>query len=457
MYWLAAVVDTVQTSVLAFHIVATAFVLLSCALIWVLARKLGSDRVAWAATFAFAIVASLPTLQGDILNTEVIGACLILGAVLALTSSPHPLRYLGAGVLLGAAMLFKPAFIADAVALPFIPLWIAIANGRHAGVLELRAIGFVVAGAAVVLAIGATALALEGSLGGLLNVMFHQDLTYLGSATTGNAPLGDSTILTVLTATRTLGVIAVGFVATVALAHRRRVSAAVVAWWLSFDVAAAMFSARGFAHYAQQAEPVVCICIAMVAVAALTRWRSVIAAGLIAMAGAWIACEVIILAPSVEDAVALRQPLPAYWSAAISPRSVLHYLGDGWERATGLISERQFDAVFGPNPVVLSTAVALLDAHSRSEDRVFVWGEVPWVYSLSARMPAGQYVSLNSSYYSDPGSQEQLIAELRAQPPIVFVVTTSLPKQARQLLSADGYTQIPAADGEQCWVRNPPA
>jgi Dolichyl-phosphate-mannose-protein mannosyltransferase len=453
VYWLAAGIDAVHTSVLAFHLVATAFVVLSCVLIWLLARRFASRQVAWAATFAFAIVASLPTLQGDLLNTEVIGGSLVLGAMLALTSPPKHLRHFGAGVLLGAAMLFKPAFIADAFALAAIPVWIAIADGRRPGRAERGDVAMVIAGAVIVVVIGAVVLALQGSLGGLLNVLFQQDITYLGSASRSSASSGGTAILAVLTATRTLGVIAVGSVATAVLARRRHSGAAILVWWLAFDVAAAMFSARAFAHYAQQAEPVVCICAAMLVAAALPRWRSVVATGIVATIAAWVVCEALILAPSLEDTVILRQPLPAYWRAAVSPRSVIDYLGGGWERLAGLVSESQYDAGFGPNPLVLSTAVTLIDSHSRPADLVFVWGEVPWVYSLSSRMPAGQYVSLNSSYISDPGAQARLIAELRARPPEVFVATIPLPIQAQQLLAEDGYKQATGADGEQCWVR----
>jgi hypothetical protein len=181
----------------------------------------------------------------------------------------------------------------------------------------------------------------------------------------------------------------------------------------------------------------------------------VLAISVLATVGAWVACEAIILLPSGEETVVLRQPFPSYWTAVISPKSLLHYLGGGWERLLGRISEPQYVAGFGPNTTTVDTAIALIDSHSRSTDRVFVWGEVPWVYSLSARLPAGEYVSLNSSYYADGGAQARLIAELERQPPTVFVATGSIPVQAQQLLAHDDYSEIPASDGERCWIRDP--
>lgn len=459
VYWLAAAIDTLHTSVFAFHLVLLALVVLGIVLIWLLARRLASEPVAWAAAFAFAVVASLPTLQGDVLNTEVIGSCLVLGAMLAITSTPHVLRSMGAGALLGLAIVFKPAFVADAVALAAIPAWLTIAHGQRAGRRELMAAVWMGAGGAVVIAVTAALLALSGSLQGLLNVLFNQDLTYLGATTSGGIvvshPPGYTTIVTVLTATRTLVVLGAGLIVTAVLARRRQASAAIVVWWLAFDAAAAMFSAKGFAHYAQQAEPVVCIAIAMLVVAAVPRWRNVLVVSVLATVGAWVACEAIILAPSGEETVILRQPFPSYWTAVVSPKSLFHYLGGGWERLLGRITEPQYVAGFGSNTVTVDTTVALIDSHSRSTDRVFVWGEVPWVYSLSARLPAGEYVSLNSSYYADRGAQARLIAELEAQPPTVFVATGPIPVQAQQLLAQNDYREIPAADGERCWVRDP--
>jgi hypothetical protein len=226
-----------------------------------------------------------------------------------------------------------------------------------------------------------------------------------------------------------------------------------VVWWLAFDVGAAMFSAKGFAHYAQQAEPVVCIAVAMAAAAMIPRWRHALAIAVVATFGAWVACEAIILFPSAEETVILRQPFPVYWTAAVSPKVVAHALAGGWERLLGLISARTYEAGFGPNTTAANSAIALVDTHSRSGERVFVWGEVPWVYSLSARLPAGQYVSLNSSYYADQGAQARLIGELQAQPPVAFIATEPLPAQAQAFLTSDGYVAIRGADGERCWVR----
>jgi hypothetical protein len=62
-------------------------------------------------------------------------------------------------------------------------------------------------------------------------------------------------------------------------------------------------------------------------------------------------------------------------------------------------------------------------------------------------MPAGEYLSLNSSYFSDPGAQSRLIAELPERPPVVFVATGPVPAQAQRLLADDRYRDILGTDG----------
>src|ERR1700722_17837090 len=82
VYWLGAAINLVNTSVLAFHLVLSAAVALTAWGVWLFCRRIASTSVAWAATFAFVILSALPTLEGDVLYVEVMGAMLVVGAVL---------------------------------------------------------------------------------------------------------------------------------------------------------------------------------------------------------------------------------------------------------------------------------------------------------------------------------------------------------------------------------------
>jgi hypothetical protein len=461
VYWLGAAINLVNTSVLAFHLVLAAAVALTAFGIWLLCRRFATTPVAWAAALGFVILASLPTLEGDVLYVEVIGAMIVMGAVLlvARPSLPSAWAAVGAGALVAGAMLFKPTFAADAVVVATIPGVIALASGRRPGRPEAIALLRVAAGAIGLLAVVAIALWLGGSLPGLVDVLVHQDETYLQSASGGGgqgvAPAGGTgLVLLLMTATRIGFVLVVGTLATWWLARHRNVGAAIAAWWLTWALAAVVVSALGLAHYAQQMEPALCVCAALLATRLVRRlpWRQFALAVATAVI-AWAVCVVGLIAPTAEASLVVPQQLSTFVTSIVSPHVITHYLGGGWERALGLTSDAKYEAGFGPQPALVRATVAIIDAHTRPGDRVFVWGRVPWAYSLSRRLPAGRYTSLNSSYTLDPKAQPLLISELRAHPPAVLVQLQALPSEVTALLQEIHYTQLTSQpSGAIVWV-----
>ncbi len=417
--------------------------------------------MAWAASLGFVILASLPTLEGDVLYVEAIGAMLVAGAVL-LVARPAAISAraaAGAGALVAGAILFKPTFAADAVGIATIPAVVAFASGRRPGRAELRTVLTVAAGGIAVLGVAAIALTLGGSMPGLIDVVTHQDEAYLQSASGGGgagvAPGGGTAlVLLLMTASRIGLVLLAGTVVTWLLARRRQVGASIASWWLTWAAAAVVTSALGYPHYAQQMEPALCVCAAMLAARLVhsVRLRPLVLAAATTII-AWATCMIGLIGPTAEASVVVPEHLAAFVSSIASPHVITHYLDGGWGRALGLIDTSRYEAGFGPEPAVVRETVALIDTHSRPGDRVFVWGRVPWVYSLSSRFPAGRYPSLNSSYTLDPRAQPLLISELREHPPAVLVQLQTLPAALTSLLHQLHYTQLaPTASGEICWV-----
>jgi hypothetical protein len=451
VYWLAAAINLVHTSVLAFHVVVAIVVVATAVALWFLCRRLASSQVAWAATLAIVVLASLPTLAGDVLNAEVVGALCATLAMLLVVGRGAVTRpaAVTSGLLLAAALLCKATFVVDLIAVATVPAWLAMARGNRAGGAEATAAAMVLAGAAALLGVCAVALAIGGSLPGLADVLAHQDLAYVQTASAGAAGAGGSAatgaggLLTFMTASRVAVVLMAGGAVTWRLARGRHIAATVGAWWVTWDLAAVVLSARGLDHYVQQAEPAMCLCAALVAAKVLRRWTvSATASGALAAVAAWGVSVGALIAPTAEASLAVPQPLSSLTAAIVSPHVVTHYLGQGWERLTGSISPASYDAGFGPEPALVTTVVSVIDAHSRVADRVFVWGRVPWAYALSARLPAGRYVSLNASYALDPGSQERLIDELAGEPPAVLVALDPLPAQVTGMVEGLGYREI---------------
>jgi len=461
MYWLGAAINLVNTSVLAFHVVLAAAAAVTVLGIWLFCRRFASTPVAWAATLAFVILSSLPTLEGDVLYVEVIGAALVVWAVLLVArrcSVVTARAGVAAGVMVGGAMLFKPTFGADAVAVAAIPAVIALASGRRPGRPEVRALLSVAAGAVGLLGVAAVALWLGGSLPGLVDVLTHQDEAYLQSAN-GGGGVGVSTsggtalVLLIMTATRIVLVLLVGSAITWWLVRRHHLAASVAAWWLTWDLAAVVVSALGLAHYAQQMEPALCVCAALLAARLVQRFplrRLALAA--VTTVVAWAVCVASLIAPTAEASLVVPQSLSTFVTSIVSPHVITHYLGGGWERVLGVTSAATYEAGFGPQPALVHETVSIIDSHSRPGDRVFVWGRVPWAYSLSRRLPAGRYTSLNSSFTLDPHAQPLLISELRAHPPAVLIELEPLPAAVSAMLRQLRYEQLTQANGETFWV-----
>lgn len=462
VYWFGAAINLLHTSVLAVHLALAVAIAATGLGIWAFCRRFASAPVAWAATMAFVIVSSLPILQGDVLYVEVLGAMLVVGAVLLVARGTRVSAGAAvmAGVVVAGAMLFKVTFAADAVAVATIPAVVAVASGRRPGRAEARAVALVAAGALLVLGTAAVALWRGGSLPGLVDVLTHQDETYLqsvsgGGAAGGIAPVaGVASTLLLMTVTRILVVLVLGTAITWWLARRGHVGASIAAWWLTWGMAAVVVSTLGLAHYAQQMEPALCVCAAMLAALLIHRVtaRDAVVAG-VASVAAWGVCAIALIAPTAEAATVVPQPLSTFVASIVSAREVTHYLGRGWERVLGVISPASYEASFGPEPALVHRTVSVIDAHSRPADHVFVWGRVPWVYALSARFPAGRYTSLNSSYTLDPGARPLLIGELRADPPAVLVAIEPLPPEVTSLLLQKHYRRLPGrGDGEVVWV-----
>jgi hypothetical protein len=450
----------VNTSVLAFHVVLAAAVAATAFGVWLFCRRFAATPVAWAATLAFVILSSVPTLEGDVLYVEVIGAALVVWAVLlvARRSGVTARAAVIAGMVAGGAMLCKPTFGADAVAIATIPMVVAFASGRRPGRREVRALLSVAAGAVGLLGVAALALWLGGSLPGLVDVLTHQDEAYLQSANGGGgvgvAPSGSTAlVLLLMTATRIGLVLIVGSAITWWLARRRHLAASVAAWWLTWEVAAVVVSALGLAHYAQQMEPSLCICSALLAARFLRGFPlRTLALAVITTIIAWVVSAVALIAPTAEASLVVPQQLSTFVTSIVSPHVITHYLGGGWERVLGVTSAATYEAGFGPQPALVRETVSVIDAHSRPGDRVFVWGRVPWAYSLSQRFPAGRYTSLNSSFTLDPHAQPLLISELRAHPPAVLIQLEALPEAVSAMLQQLQYEQLTQANGEICWV-----
>jgi hypothetical protein len=460
IYWLAAaVVGGGGANAFAFHLVLALVVAAGAIGVWVVAERLGEWTVAVLATCLFVVVTAVPTLDGGLFNAEIIGAVLCVWAmVMMIPRGEWSTRPLVAGALVGVACLFKTVFVFDVVAVALVPLWLARATGAP---VRWRATLLVVAGAALAAACAAVIVALTGSLGGLVDVLLHQDVGYV-QRTSGAGGLafgqrtGLFTVATLALVVRVVLPLIAGVGAGWFLSARCRSGAAVVAGWVACDVSGALVSARGFPHYSQQVEGSLAIGAALLVVIVWRRGLLGRVVGVAAVVALWPLLVAIAYVPGAELALMQGDRLPPLARDTFPVRRLGSYYRVTFDRAFRGAGSGSYGDLFPVDMQRNSAAIALVREHSAPGQAVFVWGPMHWIYARSGRVPAARYVSLASAYAADPSSESRLVRELTANPPAVLVVDQPLPAQVTALVQARGYHLVAGASGLTAWVAASP-
>jgi hypothetical protein len=459
IYWLAAAVSLGHASVFRMQVLLFAVVAGGAIVVWMLGRRIASNRVALLTSVLYITLTSLPVFSGDQLNTEVVAAVPAAAAMMLMLGGPKPAsarRFTAAGGLLAIAFLADVRAAADLLAVASVPFLFSIAERRRTGRRELRAASLVVAGWAVALGLVAVPLAIGGSLTGLVDVLANKDTGYLEYFQTQAqfgpgvfAPAGAAAL--VVGTLRVIVVLALGGVAALAAARRGSARAGVAIWWLSCGMAAVMLNARSFTHYVQLAGPALALSCALAASAMIrlkSSWRYAAAgACIVAM---WPVALLALYLPPLTASLTTGAGLPR----APDPEAAgtVSYFIVGWERVLGLASPSTFDRTFHDDLYPLDLGIAaLMRARSGDAQSVYLWGgHGPWTYALADRRPSARFVWMGSAYDVYPGSENVAIDDLAHHPPAALIAEHALPDRVQRMLRAWHYSlmhnQQPALD-----------
>jgi 4-amino-4-deoxy-L-arabinose transferase-like glycosyltransferase len=334
-------------SLIAVRILAALAVLLLILFTFAIAGHWARDRQSplFAATLA-GLLLGAPFLEGTTANAEIFVALFAAAGVWMLLVRDWAFA---GGVALGIAILFKAVAGFDAAALA---LWL----------LLFRRDRLVPYGAGVVLVLAVTVglAALGGILGNMLRDALLYDFGYVGHANGGGTPwLVPAKLLVLLIFTVLL----------------RRQAFPVL--WLLWAAAGVLISNRVFGHYALQAVVPICICVCLIWRRVAASRRALISLPLLALLAAAIAGAAgALLARSGDDSILARR-LQYY------PNFIRYALGTepyGWYR-------NQID-----DHVSRNLRLAAL-ARAGPAGRLLIWGNTPWIYPLSGRLPATKYTS----------------------------------------------------------------
>lgn len=340
------VLDLAGASIPAIRLAATIAVLGLVIVVYRIGTHYGGRESGLVAALLTALLTGVPFLEGTTANAEIF---LALAAALGVYAAVCAERRFAGGVALGLAATFKAVAAFDAAA---IAVWLAMHRRRS---LPWFAGGLIVVAAAV---LGVAAV--DGILTGMLRDAFAYDLGYVGQGNGGALPwlVGVKLGLLVL--------------ATHAL---RRAPFPYI--WLIYALAGAAFSGRIFGHYTLQAVAPASLSIATF-LGPVRRPTRVMAWLVSSFAGAAVlaACLGWVLAASGHDSITARRL--QYYANFV--RYAMHQESPSQYRA-------QVDDTVNRN-IRIAGSIRTLPA-----GKLLVWGNSPWIYVLSGRLPATPYTS----------------------------------------------------------------
>lgn len=342
----AAVYHLIGPSLLAVRLLATISVLLTVGLVFLIASAHLPRRAGLAAALLTGFLMGTPFLEGTTANAEVFLAALAALAVYLGTTRNLPML---AGIAIGLAILFKAVAGFDACALG---LWYLMRD-------RPRLLPYAT-GLAGLLALGAALAWWAGILHAMLRDALLYDLGYVGHANGAGLPW--------------LLLVKVGVLVGLTVLLRR---APFPYLWLAYAAAGAVVSGRFFGHYALQAVSPLTLSLAELQ-PSLPRRR-----------------PVLVLIPCLFAALAILSAAVGWSLAATGHDSILvrrlQYYANFARYALGTESYSRYRSQVDDHVDRNLRVIAML--RHMPPGRLLVWGNTPWLYPLSGRLPATPYTS----------------------------------------------------------------
>jgi hypothetical protein len=378
------------------------------------------------ATVIFAILSTIPLLEGQVANAEVFMVGPTIAAFIILfTKTLNAKNLFYAGLLFSTAALFKiPAAFDFPVIFVF---WLIFLDFKRLWKDWFRKSIPLVLGFLTPIALTFIWYFIRGGLSQYIVAAFGQNIGYLSSW----RPMDVSEPFLVRNAPLLLRAALVGVGVLVLFRFRKKLSRPFVfaSLWMLFALFATTLSERPYPHYLIQAVPALSILVAMFFTEKTME-------------------QVLVLIP-----IGLFVFTPVYYKFWSYP--VISYYTRFVEFATGRIDKEIYFSKFDGNVARNYEIAQFINQTTAKDAKIFVWGDSPPIYALTRRFPPGRYVA--TYHIMDFSTPEETIETLEKDLPAVIVILPGAPEfRDLTFLLRENYLLVQEIDGAEIWfLQNP--
>lgn len=338
----------------------------------------------------FAILSSIPLIEGNIANAEIFMIGTTITGFYLFLRAKKAADFLFSGIFFSLSLLFKVPAIFDFAALGVFALLTFKKKNLQT---TIRQWSLIILGFSAPILLTFIYFAHLDALGQYFLAAFSQNLPYLFSWRAGamaTQSFGSKMGLIYRSLFLAASLMALFF-------FRKKIpkTSILISSWFLFSLFAATLSERPYPHYLIQVLPSFCLILA----ASLTHSKAIfrqISLGLIAA-----------LAASI---IAIQ-----FW---VYP--VLGYYTNFLRFTLGAKNQELYFAWFNPQTKQIYQVADFLANHTQRKEKIFIWGDKPFIYALAKSLPVGRYTV--AYHIVDFNGYQETIEALNKTPPRFLIV-----------------------------------
>lgn len=418
LYLLAAIAGNIFW----FKVILAAWNFVTIIIFYKLSKNIfeGKEKAQKIATTIFAMLTTLPLLEGNIVNSELfmIGAS-ILAILLLISENLNFKKIFLAGVLFGIAILFKVPAVFD------VPVFIFYLLITHPNkwLKTFKTGAILVAGVLIPVALSMIWAMAQGNLNEYFNLAFLQNVGYL--STFRPEQVKEPFFVKNFPLLVRAGVVLAGLVLLFFARNKLSKKFILATVWLLFAVFAAALSERPYPHYLVQVIPPLTILITM-----FFSEKSME--------------QVYVIFP-----LTLALLVPVYYKFWVYPTAGYYMRFVNF--ATSGNKEKYFSGFSNTTNRNYKIAEFLKTSGTKT-DKVFMWDpDSSTVYALSKRLPPIKYVA--DYHINDFSDKSEIAAELTQKEPKFIIITEGHPFRELNALLKDRYILITRIENADIYSR----